>query len=237
MKITEIYLDLQKAEPKTKGKKTVWKLESESFKEPLTLQIKYDPEDKKRAEEIKKEAEDALTMTSTIFKQLIEKELVLKEEIEVLKKEIEVKNNLISQLEKQIASYKKEETQFLLEQRNQKQEMEKQSGTISHLKEVTTKMTQSLQRKPKVFGGSIFVSWNEIVFLDTINLSAWDRIQIMEVQILEKNEYVENPEVETTYEKVSINQDPHLPTFRLRSRSKVDTPTATIKYVLTYIPA
>jgi hypothetical protein len=42
MEVKSIYLDLQKAEPKKKGNKTVWKLESEAFKEPMELKIGYD---------------------------------------------------------------------------------------------------------------------------------------------------------------------------------------------------
>ena len=45
MEVKSIYLDLQKAELNKKGKKSVWKLESEAFKEPLELTIGYDDED------------------------------------------------------------------------------------------------------------------------------------------------------------------------------------------------
>jgi hypothetical protein len=49
MEVKSIYLDLQKAELNKKGKKSVWKLESEAFKEPLELKIGYDDEDLKLA--------------------------------------------------------------------------------------------------------------------------------------------------------------------------------------------
>ena len=42
MEVLSVYLDLQKAEPKKRGQKTVWKLESEAFKEPLELKIGYE---------------------------------------------------------------------------------------------------------------------------------------------------------------------------------------------------
>ena len=42
MEVKSIYLDLQKAELNKRGKKSVWKLESEAFKEPLELKIGYE---------------------------------------------------------------------------------------------------------------------------------------------------------------------------------------------------
>ena len=42
MEVKSIYLDLQKAELNKRGKKSVWILESEAFKEPLELKIEYE---------------------------------------------------------------------------------------------------------------------------------------------------------------------------------------------------
>ena len=42
MEVKSIYLDLQKAELNKRGKKSVWKLESEAFKDPLELTIGYE---------------------------------------------------------------------------------------------------------------------------------------------------------------------------------------------------
>ena len=47
MEVVSVYLDLQKAELNKKGKKSVWKLESEAFKEPLQLQIGYENQELK----------------------------------------------------------------------------------------------------------------------------------------------------------------------------------------------
>ena len=67
MEVKSIYLDLQKAEPKKKGQKTVWKLESEAFKEPLELKIGYED---KELDEFRKKYDGLLKVFHNIEQEL-----------------------------------------------------------------------------------------------------------------------------------------------------------------------
>ena len=133
MEVKSIYLDLQKAELTKKGKKSVWKLESEAFKDPLELQIGYEDKEldefKQMVKDLKsdldKKEEDIMNLYKNdksnmmsfihVDDSLDEK----KDQIQKLEEKIENQNKEISQLYKVIADVKTM--------------IETQSGTILHL--------------------------------------------------------------------------------------------------------
>ena len=103
MQIKKIYLDLQEAKKEERFWNNVRTLESESFKDPLKLQIEYDPSDLKRLEDTKNEVNVRIEEMQRILdneqeyisnlqkeNKLLKEQLLLQEqETEKLKNEIQ----------------------------------------------------------------------------------------------------------------------------------------------------
>ena len=115
IEVKNIYVD-QKIVPKEQKRgKDVWILESESFKEPVSLQIEYSEKDKERVESKKQEIE---SQKKSIERMIQTAEDNLKEQIEVSKKykeECQIKDKKIEKLEKQLIESEKEKKKILKE--------------------------------------------------------------------------------------------------------------------------
>lgn len=235
MEVKSIYLDLQKAEPKKRGNKTVWKLESEAFKEPLELKIGY--EDKELAEFQKKydslykaflDIEKELDLWNTIQvnhdKQLKELwERICKQWILIAEKDekIENQNKEISQLYKVIA--------------DAKTTIETQSGTILHLQEEIKLIQKKITKQPMVFSDTTFISGHERVGLWILEVPSGEYLLIEKYLLLEANEFVENCDG-IKFNKITVTDNQYIPMYNLFWWTPLDTPTAKVYRTLVFIP-
>ena len=235
MEVKSIYLDLQRAELTKKGKKSVWKLESEAFKEPLELKIGYDDEDLKLAyreiADIKQNQElldrkitrlDWDNVNHNLFREEFQNKVNNKQQqIDELREKIENQNKEISQLYKVIA--------------DAKTMIETQSGTILHLQDKVKELEKKITKQPMVYSDKTFISGHERCGLSMIEIPSGDYLVISKYIVWEHNEYVMN-EDDIVMEKITVNDNCYVPMYQLVGWTDLDTPTATIYWTLTFIP-
>lgn len=235
MEVKSIYLDLQKAELNKKGKKSVWKLESEAFKEPLELKIGYDDEDLRLAyreiADIKHEQElldkkitrlDGDNVNHNLFREEFQNKVNNKQQqINELREKIENQNKEISQLYKVIA--------------DAKTTIETLSGTILHLQDKVKELEKKVSKQPMVYSDKTFISGHESCGLTTIEIPSGEYLLISKYIIGECNEWVVNQN-DIVVEKIIVNDNCYIPMYKLVGWTPLDTPTATIYRTLTFIP-
>lgn len=235
MEVKSIYLDLQKAELKKNWKKSVWKLESEAFKEPLELKIGYDDEDLKLAyreiADIKHEQElldkkitrlDWDNVNHNLFREEFQNKVNNKQQqIDELREKIENQNKEISQLYKVIA--------------DAKTMIETQSGTILHLQDKVKELEKKVTKQPMVYSYSTFISGSERCGLWFVDVPSGEYLVISKFEVWEHNEYVTNRD-EILFDKVAVDDNCYIPMYQLVGWTELDKPTATINRTLTFIP-
>lgn len=235
MEVKSIYLDLQKAELNKKGKKSVWKLESEAFKEPLELKIGYDDEDLKLAyreiADIKHEQElldkkiirlDGDNVNHNLFREEFQNKINNKQEqINELRLKIENQNKEISQLYKVIA--------------DAKTMIETQSGTILHLQDKVKELEKKTSKQPMVFKGTTFLSGHERVGLWILDVPSGEYLLIEKYLLLEANEFVTNMDG-LKFNKITVADNQYIPMYNLFWWTPLDTPTAKVFRDLIFIP-
>lgn len=235
MEVVSVYLDLQKAELNKKGKKSVWKLESEAFKEPLQLQIGYENQELKEfnqkiediKSDLKKKDEEILglkRMDADIdhWLKLTQDELLRQMNSNTfLGEEIQKNKSEISQLYKVIA--------------DAKTTIETQSGTILRLSDRVKELEKKVTKQPMVYSDSTFISWHESCGLTMIEIPSGEYLLISKYDVGECNEYVCNQD-NIVMEKITVNDNCYIPMYKLIGGSELDVPTATIHWTLTFIP-
>ena len=235
MEVKSIYLDLQKAELNKRGKKSVWKLESEAFKEPLELKIGYDDEDLKLAyreiAELKHQLElhdkqitniNGENVRNYLFNEEFQNKVNNKQEqINELRGKIENQNKEISQLYKVIA--------------DAKTMIETQSGTILHLQDKVKELEKKITKQPSVYRYSTFISGHERCGLWFVDVPSGEYLVISKFEVWEHNEYVTNRD-EILFDKVTVDDNCYIPMYQLVGWTELDKPTATINRTLTFIP-
>ena len=235
MEVKSIYLDLQKAELNKRGKKSVWKLESEAFKEPLELKIGYDDEDLKLAyreiADIKHEQEildkkitrlDGDNVNHNLFREEFQNKVNNKQQqINELRGKIENQNKEISQLYKVIA--------------DAKTTIETQSGTILHLQDKLKEIEKKLTKQPMVYSDKTFISGHESCGLTMIEIPSGEYLVISKYMLCDKNEFVDN-EDDIVFSKITVNDNCYIPMYQLYGGTDLDKPCATVYWDLVLIP-
>ena len=235
MEVKSIYLDLQKAELNKRGKKSVWKLESEAFKEPLELKIGYED----------KELEEFQKKHDSLYKAFIdiEKELDLWNTIQVnhdnkikeLYKLINEHEVMMWKLQTQIDLQNEEISQLYKVIADAKTTIETQSGTILHLWDRVKELEKKATKQPMVYSDKTFISGHESCGLSMIEIPSWEYLLISKYIVWEHNEYVMNDD-DIVMEKITVNDNCYVPMYQLVGWTDLDTPTATIYRTLTFMP-
>jgi hypothetical protein len=99
-----------------------------------------------------------------------------------------------------------------------------------------TKIWQKITKEPRVFSGQSFVSWNWISALTWLKVPDGNYIVSEVLRIVEKNEYVENEDMEVHAYNLHVSDNLFVPEYDLIGTSKLDTPTATIDWTFTLMP-
>lgn len=235
MEVKSVYLDLQKAEPKKRGQKTVWKLESEAFKEPLELQIGYEDEELKLAyreiANIKETVESCDRRVTHLWYDWTRVEEMREE----FQNKINNKQTQLNELREKIENQNKEIGSLYKVIADLKSMVETQSGTILHQEEEMKLIQQKITKQPRVFSDKTFVSWHERVWLWVIEVPCGEYLVISKYVIGEHNEYVKNQN-DVIFEKVKVDNNMYMPMYQLVGGTDLDTPTATIYRDLILIP-
>ena len=235
MEVKSVYLDLQKAELNKKGKKSVWKLESEAFKEPLELKIGYEDKELEKFMERCYGLEKSILSLCKRIDSLDEQQKTnescfigftwrMNDHWRIiwwLREKIENQNKEISQLYKVIA--------------DAKTTIETQSGTILHLWDRVKELEKKITKQPMVYSDKTFISGHERCGLSMIEIPSGDYLVISKYVIGECNEFVTNRN-DVVMEKITVNDNCYVPMYQLVGWTDLDTPTATIYWTLTFIP-
>lgn len=227
-------MDLKEAKP-GQGR-DVWILESETFKDPITLEIAYDDKDREFIEASKKVVEDQVREAWRILQKIDDKENERKTLISKYKEELQVKDNKIQELTKRLERSGKEKVQILQEANKLKETVKTQSEQLEATKEIMNEIKQKITKEPRVFSGQTFVSWNWYSVLTTANVPNGNYILSTYTKIIESNEYVENEEVEVGAYNLHVSDNLFAPEYELRGTTGLDMPTATIEWTFTLLP-
>lgn len=235
MEVKSVYLDLQKAELNKRGKKSVWKLESEAFKEPLELKIGYDDEDLKLAyreiANLKATVESCDRRVTHLWYDWTRVEEMREE----FQNKINNKQNQLNEFREKAKKQDEEINQLYKVIASLKTMVETQSGTILSLQDSMKLMKQKLAKQPTVIHDKAFISWRESTGLWVIELRDGDYLMIAKYKVWEHNEYVVN-EDELLFDKIHVEGQHYIPFYKLEWGTELDTPTAEIHYDLIFIP-
>lgn len=235
MEVKSIYLDLQKAELTKKGKKSVWKLESEAFKEPLELKIGYED---KELEQFHNELEELKKYADNKFA-LIEKHENLCEHVWAcyktnVKRCQDIQHSL-DDTNYNLSQFKSEFNSLYLKVSDLITMIETQSGTILKLQDKVRELEKKVTKQPMVYSDKTFISGHERCGLSMIEIPSGEYLVISKYEIWECNEFVTNRN-DIVMEKITVNDNCYIPMYQLVGWTDLDTPTATIYWTLTFIP-
>lgn len=235
MEVKNVYLDLQQAEPKKRWGKTVWKLESEAFKDPLEIQIEYDD---KELDEFKKKYDNLLKVFHDIEKELDLWNTIQVEdrnEIKRIKELVGTEHKNIESLVKFLSEDEKEIKSLYKVVAEAKTMIESMSWVIIKQQERIDELEKKIAKQPMVFRDSTFISGHESCGLKMIEIPSWEYLLISKYVIDSCNEYVENGN-DIVMEKITVNDNWYIPMYKLVGWTDLDIPTATISWTLTFIP-
>lgn len=235
MEVKSIYLDLQKAELKKNWKKSVWKLESEAFKEPLELKIGYED---KELDEFNQKIEDIksdLKKKDEEINKLKKYDLGLEEWLDLHLQSLLDKEKRIQDIEKNIENQNKEISQLYKVIADAKTTIETQSGTILHLQDKVKELEKKITKQPSVYSDKTFISGHESVGLTMIEIPSGEYLVISKYMLCDKNEYVENMD-DIVFSKITVNDNCYIPYYQLYGGTDLDKPCATVYRDLVLIP-
>lgn len=234
--IKKIYLNLKEAKPEQRQWRDVWVLESESFKDPITLQIEYTDKYKKELSEIESLVNKFYAEGDKLMNKLDDKKSDLEQTVEMYKQELKEKDEMVSKLQLELAESEKEKLQILQKANELKWELEMHGRQIDSLAKIINEMGQKLQKEPRVFSGQTFVSWNGLSALANIRVPNGNYVVQWATKVVEKNEFVQNEDVEVGWFNYHVSEWSFMPQYELKGTTELDTPTATIDRVFTLIP-
>ena len=236
MQVKKIYMDLKEAKPGINQWRDVRVLESETFKDPITLQIAYDDKDREFIEGCKSIVENQVKEAWRILQKIEDKIWQRNDVIEEYREKLKEKDNKIQDLTKRLEKSGKEKVQLLQEANKLREKVEMQNGRIVDHEELINKLQQKTSKEPRVFRGQTFVSWNWISALTWLKVPDGDYIVSEVLKIVEKNEYVENEDMEVHAYNLHVSDNLFVPEYDLQGTTQLDTPTATIDRTFTLLP-
>lgn len=235
MEVKSVYLDLQKAEPKKRGNKTVWKLESEAFKEPLELKIGYDNQELKEFNNQIEWLSKSIKLLETNLDHEINSSIYKAWQIWDLGDRIKLQDWVNAKLNEKIEENKSEIKSLYKVIADLKTTVETLSGTIIQLQEWMRLIEKKITKQPRVFSDKTFISGRERSGLSVIEIPSGDYLVISKYVIGEHNEFVTN-ENDVIFEKITVSDNHYIPMYQLVGGTELDTPTATIYRDLILIP-
>lgn len=236
MQVKKIYMDLKEAKQEQQRWRNVWVLESEAFKDPITIDIAYDDKDKELIEACKNTIENQVREAGRVLQKIEDKIWGWNEAIEEYREKLKEKDQKIEELTKRLEKSGKEKVQILKEAKNDREMINRLSEQLEATENKIQKIEQKITKEPRVFSWQTFVSWNWISALAWLKVPDGDYIVSEVLKIVEKNEYVENEEMEVHAYNLHVTDNLFVPEYDLIGTTKLDTPTATINRTFTLLP-
>ena len=236
MQVKKIYMDLKEAKPGINQWRDVWVLESEAFKDPITIDIAYDDKDKEFIEASKSVVENQVKEAWRILQKIEDKIWAWNEVIEEYREKLKEKDSKIEDLTKRLEKSGKEKVQLLKEAKKDRDTIDKLNEQLETVKELLHNVALKTTKEPRVFNGQTFVSWNWISALTWLKVPDGDYIVSEVLRIVEKNEYVENNDMEVHAYNLHVSDGLFVPEYDLIGTTAIDTPTATIDRTFTLLP-
>ena len=234
--MTKVYMDLKEATPQTNWWRDVWVLESEAFKDPITLQLEYSDKDKSYIEESKALVEEKVKKANDILVKIENKIVEYTDTLNRYREEIENKDSQIKELQEKVEKSEKEKIKLLQDNEWTKRTVTTLNEQLSHQAKQINELQQKATKQPTVYSWQTFVSWIWNSALADIQTYDWDYCVIRTTKIVEKNEFVSNEDVEVGAVNIHVQDWLFIPEFELKSESQMDTPTATVDRTFTLIP-
>ena len=234
--IKKIYLDLKEAKPEQRQWRDVWVLESESFKDPITLQIEYTDKYKAEMTHINDLVNRFYHEGDILMRWLDDKKWELEQTIARYKEELNKKDEIISKLQLELVNSEREKVQVLQKANELKKDIEMAWRQIDSLAKIVEKIGQTAYRQTRAFNGQTFVSGNWTSALTAIKVPDGNYVVQWATKIVEKNEFVQNEDVEVGAFNLHVTDGIFTPEYELKGTTELDTPTATVNRTFTLIP-
>lgn len=231
MQVKKVYMDLQEWVKKW----NVWKLECDAFKKPIELEIHYDADDLEHIDHDIEWLYDIVNELNWEIKSLKAENEKLKAQQDHLLEWYLNTMNKISDIESKSSNQLELVNTLNKKFWNVENNFEQMTWAILHQDELINEIEKKITKQPMVFNDKSFVSWNESVILNTIDVPAWEYLVISKFIVWEHNEYVDNQD-EILFNKVHVENWYDI-RYELEWKwTAVDVPTATIFYNLVFIP-
>lgn len=231
MQVKKVYMDLQEWVKKW----NVWKLECDAFKKPIELEIHYDAEDLEHIDHDIEWLYDVVNELNWEIKSLKAENEKLKAQQDHLLEWYLNTMNKISDIESKSSNQLELVNTLNKKFWNVENNFEQMTWAILHQDELINEIEKKITKQPMVFNDKSFVSWNESVILNTLDVPAWEYLVISKFIVWEHNEYVDNQD-EILFNKVHVENWYDI-RYELEWKwTAVDVPTATIFYNLVFIP-
>lgn len=231
MQVKKVYMDLQEWVKKW----NVWKLECDAFKKPIELEIHYDAEDLEHIDHDIEWLYDVVNELNWEIKSLKAENEKLKAQQDHLLEWYLNTMNKISDIESKSSNQLELVNTLNKKFWNVENNFEQMTWAILHQDELINEIEKKITKQPMVFNDKSFVSWNESVILNTIDVPAWEYLVISKFIVWEHNEYVDNQD-EILFNKVHVENWYDIRYELEWNWTAVDVPTATIFYNLVFIP-
>ena len=236
MEIKEVYLDLKEWPQYAKKNKSVFKLESEAFKDPLKFKFVYDTSDLNSILESIKWLENILKRHETDLIDLRDSKHRFDDRFYEFTCKNNNKQSQIDDLREEIKNLVDENKKLQWEIKTLNDRLNttnnKNDQIVDYIKIIDNRLNNI---KPIVFEQTEFISWNGVYYYNTLNLPAWHYLVIQKSEILEHNEYALNRD-STDYFKVNVDDKWYTPFFQLQTDTWLDIPTATVKITFLFFP-
>lgn len=236
IEVKNIYVDQKIASKEQRQWRDVWILESESFKEPITMQIEYSDHDKEWINATKEWIAKQVGEVHTTLQKIDSKEWERKQLISKYKESMKVKDQKIADLENQLIESEKEKIKILKEVESIKKILSEHEQRVVASEKITKSLIRKTSKEPRVFKGQTFVAGNGSSALTSINVPDGNYIVSEVIKIIDKNEYVENEEMEVHAYNLHVSDGTFLPEYELKGTTDLDNPTATIERTFTLLP-
>ena len=231
MQVKKVYMDLQEWVKKW----NVWKLECDAFKKPIELEIHYDADDLEHIDHDIEWLYDVVNELNWEIKSLKAENEKLKAQQDHLLEWYLNTMNKISDIESKSSNQLELVNTLNKKFWNVENNFEQMTWAILHQDELINEIEKKITKQPMVFNDKSFVSWNESVILNTIDVPAWEYLVISKFIVWEHNEYVDKQD-EILFNKVHVENWYDI-RYELEWKwTAVDVPTATIFYNLVFIP-
>lgn len=236
MQVKKIYMDLKEAKLEQRQGRDVRVLEEEAFKDPITLEIAYDDKDRDFIEACKSTVENQTKEAWRILQKIEDRIWWRNQVIEEYREKLKEKDSKIEDLTKRLEKSGKEKVQLLKEAKKDRDTIDKLNEQLETVKELLHNVALKTTKEPRVFSGQTFVSWNWISALTWLKVPDGDYIVSEVLRIIEKNEYVENDDMEIHAYNLHVSDGLFVPEYDLIGTTAIDTPTATIDRTFTLLP-